>query len=67
MALITGQVLLLPLIGIIFVLEVGSDLIQIGLDRYIPLHDGPPVEGALGLPDPGAATCWCGQIGRAHV
>jgi phospho-N-acetylmuramoyl-pentapeptide-transferase len=32
-ALITGQVLLLPLIGIIFVLEVGSDLIQIGVFR----------------------------------
>jgi len=31
MALITGQVLLLPLIGIIFVLMVGSDLIQIGV------------------------------------
>jgi phospho-N-acetylmuramoyl-pentapeptide-transferase len=29
MALITGQALLLPLIGLIFVLEVGSDLIQI--------------------------------------
>jgi phospho-N-acetylmuramoyl-pentapeptide-transferase len=46
-ALITGQVLLLPLIGIIFVLEVGSDLIQIGwfrlsggrrVFRMAPLH-----------------------------
>ncbi len=26
--------------------------IQIGLDRYIPLHDGPPAEGAVGLPRP---------------
>jgi phospho-N-acetylmuramoyl-pentapeptide-transferase len=46
MALITGQILLLPLIGIIFVLEVGSDLIQIGffrltgrrVFRMAPLH-----------------------------
>jgi phospho-N-acetylmuramoyl-pentapeptide-transferase len=46
-ALITGQVLLLPLIGIIFVLEVGSDVIQIGwfklskgkrIFRMAPLH-----------------------------
>ena len=29
MSLVTGQILLLPLIGIIFVLEVGSDIIQI--------------------------------------
>jgi phospho-N-acetylmuramoyl-pentapeptide-transferase len=29
-SLITGQILLLPLIGIIFVLQVGSDIIQIG-------------------------------------
>ena len=29
-ALITGQILVLPLIGIIFVVEVGSDIIQIG-------------------------------------
>jgi phospho-N-acetylmuramoyl-pentapeptide-transferase len=46
MALITGQALLLPLIGIIFVLEVGSDLIQISVFkltgrrvfRMAPLH-----------------------------
>jgi phospho-N-acetylmuramoyl-pentapeptide-transferase len=45
-ALITGQALLLPLIGIIFVLEVGSDLIQIvvfrltgrRVFRMAPLH-----------------------------
>jgi phospho-N-acetylmuramoyl-pentapeptide-transferase len=46
-ALISGQVLLLPLIGIIFVLEVGSDVIQIGwfklsggkrFFRMAPLH-----------------------------
>lgn len=46
MALITGQILLLPLIGIIFVLEVGSSLLQIGsfkltgrrIFRMAPLH-----------------------------
>jgi phospho-N-acetylmuramoyl-pentapeptide-transferase len=46
MALITGQILLLPLIGIIFVLEVGSDLLQIvsfkltgrRIFRMAPLH-----------------------------
>ncbi|HWH24353.1 MAG TPA: phospho-N-acetylmuramoyl-pentapeptide-transferase [Candidatus Limnocylindria bacterium] len=46
MALITGQILLLPLIGIIFVLEAGSDLIQIvwfkltgrRVFRMAPLH-----------------------------
>jgi phospho-N-acetylmuramoyl-pentapeptide-transferase len=45
-ALITGQVLILPLIGIIFVLEVASDFIQIGsfklrhkrVFRMAPLH-----------------------------
>ena len=46
-ALITGQVLLLPLIGIIFVLEAGSVILQIGyfkltggkrLFRMAPLH-----------------------------
>jgi phospho-N-acetylmuramoyl-pentapeptide-transferase len=46
-ALITGQALLLPLIGLIFVLEVGSDLLQFGwfrltggrrLFRMAPLH-----------------------------
>ena len=45
-ALITGQVLILPLIGIIFVLEVASDVIQIGsyklrgkrVFRMAPLH-----------------------------
>lgn len=46
-ALITGQVLLLPLIGLIFVLEVGSDVIQIAyfkmtggkrIFRMAPLH-----------------------------
>jgi phospho-N-acetylmuramoyl-pentapeptide-transferase len=46
-ALITGQVLLLPLIGIIFALEVGSDVIQIAyfkltkgkrFFRMAPLH-----------------------------
>jgi phospho-N-acetylmuramoyl-pentapeptide-transferase len=46
-ALITGQVLLLPLIGLIFVLEVGSDIIQIAyfkatggkrIFRMAPLH-----------------------------
>jgi phospho-N-acetylmuramoyl-pentapeptide-transferase len=44
--LITGQILLLPLIGIIFVLEVGSDVIQIAsfkltgrrIFRMAPLH-----------------------------
>jgi phospho-N-acetylmuramoyl-pentapeptide-transferase len=46
MALITGQIMLLPLIGIIFVLEVGSDVIQIAafkltgkrVFRMAPLH-----------------------------
>jgi len=46
MALITGQILLLPLIGIIFVIEVGSDLVQIAsfkltgrrVFRMAPLH-----------------------------
>jgi phospho-N-acetylmuramoyl-pentapeptide-transferase len=46
MALITGQILLLPLIGIIFVLEVGSGLLQIAsfkltgrrIFRMAPLH-----------------------------
>jgi phospho-N-acetylmuramoyl-pentapeptide-transferase len=46
MALITGQILLLPLIGIIFVAEVGSDLLQIlafrltgrRIFRMAPLH-----------------------------
>jgi phospho-N-acetylmuramoyl-pentapeptide-transferase len=46
MALITGQILLLPLIGIIFVVEVGSDLLQIlafkltgrRVFRMAPLH-----------------------------
>ena len=45
-SLITGQVLLLPLIGIIFVLEVGSDILQIAsfkstgkrIFRMAPLH-----------------------------
>jgi phospho-N-acetylmuramoyl-pentapeptide-transferase len=45
-ALITGQVLILPLIGIIFVLEAASDIIQIGsyklrhkrVFRMAPLH-----------------------------
>jgi phospho-N-acetylmuramoyl-pentapeptide-transferase len=45
-ALITGQVLILPLIGIIFVLEVASDIIQVGsfklrhkrVFRMAPLH-----------------------------
>ena len=45
-ALITGQVLLLPLIGLIFVLETGSDILQIAsvklrgkrLFRMAPLH-----------------------------
>jgi phospho-N-acetylmuramoyl-pentapeptide-transferase len=45
-ALITGQVLVLPLIGIIFVLEVSSDIIQVGsfklrhkrVFRMAPLH-----------------------------
>jgi phospho-N-acetylmuramoyl-pentapeptide-transferase len=46
-ALVSAQVLLLPLIGIIFVLEVGSDVIQIGwykiskgkrIFRMAPLH-----------------------------
>jgi phospho-N-acetylmuramoyl-pentapeptide-transferase len=46
-ALITGQILLLPLIGIIFVLEVGSDVLQIAwfklsggkrIFRMAPLH-----------------------------
>jgi phospho-N-acetylmuramoyl-pentapeptide-transferase len=44
--LITGQILLLPLIGIIFVLEVGSDIVQIAsfrltgrrIFRMAPLH-----------------------------
>ena len=46
MALVTGQILLLPLIGIVFVLEVGSDIIQIvsfkltgkRIFRMAPLH-----------------------------
>jgi phospho-N-acetylmuramoyl-pentapeptide-transferase len=45
-SLITGQILLLPLIGIIFVLEVGSDILQIltfkltgrRIFRMAPLH-----------------------------
>jgi phospho-N-acetylmuramoyl-pentapeptide-transferase len=45
-ALITGQVLILPLIGLIFVLEVASDVIQVGsfklrgkrVFRMAPLH-----------------------------
>jgi phospho-N-acetylmuramoyl-pentapeptide-transferase len=45
-ALITGQVLILPLIGIIFVLEVTSDIIQVAsyklrgkrVFRMAPLH-----------------------------
>jgi len=46
-ALITGQILLLPLIGIVFVVEVGSDLLQIAyfkatggkrIFRMAPLH-----------------------------
>jgi phospho-N-acetylmuramoyl-pentapeptide-transferase len=45
-ALITGQVLILPLIGIIFVLEAASDIIQVGsyklrhkrVFRMAPLH-----------------------------
>jgi len=46
MALITGQVLLLPLIGIIFVVEVGSVMLQVlsfkltgrRIFRMSPLH-----------------------------
>jgi len=45
-SLVTGQILLLPLIGIIFVLEVGSDIVQIlsfkltgrRIFRMAPLH-----------------------------
>jgi phospho-N-acetylmuramoyl-pentapeptide-transferase len=46
-ALITGQILLLPLIGIVFVVEIGSDLVQIlyfkatggkRIFRMSPLH-----------------------------
>jgi phospho-N-acetylmuramoyl-pentapeptide-transferase len=45
-SLITGQILLLPLIGIIFVLQVGSDVLQIGyykmthkrIFKMAPLH-----------------------------
>jgi len=45
-SLITGQILLLPLIGLIFVLEVGSDILQVGyykmthrrIFRMAPLH-----------------------------
>jgi phospho-N-acetylmuramoyl-pentapeptide-transferase len=45
-SLITGQILLLPLIGIIFVLEVGTDILQIGyykltrkrIFKMAPLH-----------------------------
>jgi phospho-N-acetylmuramoyl-pentapeptide-transferase len=36
-ALITGQILVLPLIGLIFVIETGSDIIQIG---YFKLSGG---------------------------
>ena len=36
MSLITGQILLLPLIGLIFVLEVGSDILQIGYYKMTP-------------------------------
>jgi phospho-N-acetylmuramoyl-pentapeptide-transferase len=45
-SLITGQILLLPLIGLIFVLQVGSDILQIGyykmthrrIFKMAPLH-----------------------------
>jgi len=46
-ALITGQILVLPIIGLVFVLETGSDIIQIGyfrltggkrIFRMAPLH-----------------------------
>jgi phospho-N-acetylmuramoyl-pentapeptide-transferase len=45
-AVITGQVLLLPLIGLVFVLETGADILQIAsykirgkrLFRMAPLH-----------------------------
>ena len=55
-ALITGQVLILPLIGIIFVAEAGSDILQVGLlqaDRRAahPAHGpaAPPLRaGRLG-------------------
>jgi phospho-N-acetylmuramoyl-pentapeptide-transferase len=45
-ALITGQVLILPLIGLVFVLEAGSDIVQVAsfrlcgkrIFRMAPLH-----------------------------
>ena len=41
--------------------------IQIGLDRYIPLHDGPPGEGIVGLARPWRRDVLVREIGRAHV
>lgn len=39
--------------------------IQIGLDRYIPLHDGPPAEGAMGLPRPWRRDVLVRAVARA--
>ena len=39
--------------------------IQIGLDRYIPLHDGPPAAGALGLPRPWRRDMLIRAVARA--
>ena len=39
--------------------------IQIGLDRYIPLHDGPPAQGILGLPRPWRRDIMIRAVARA--
>jgi signal transduction histidine kinase/CheY-like chemotaxis protein len=39
--------------------------VQIGLDRYIPLHDGPPAEGAVGLPRPWRRDVLVRAVARA--
>ena len=39
--------------------------IQIGLDRYIPLHDGPPAEGVVGLPRPWRRDVLVRAVARA--
>jgi signal transduction histidine kinase/CheY-like chemotaxis protein len=39
--------------------------VQIGLDRYIPLHDGPPAEGAIGLARPWRRDVLVRAVARA--
>ena len=39
--------------------------IQIGLDRYIPLHDGPHAEGVVGLPRPWRRDMLVRAVARA--